>query len=144
MGTLVEVKLPDIGDFKDVDVIEILVKPGDEVRAEQSLITIESDKATTEVPSPSDGVIKEVKVDLGDKVSEGSPIVVLEVEAKQPAANGDARAAAAPHEPDGASAATPARPAESEPVKAETQAAADAAAPRPPADSEISADAIVH
>ena len=54
MGTLVEIKLPDIGDFKEVDVIEIMVKPGDEVRAEQSLITIESDKATTEVPSPSD------------------------------------------------------------------------------------------
>ena len=86
MGTLVEVKLPDIGDFKEVDVIEIMVKPGDEVRAEQSLITIESDKATTEVPSPSDGIVKELKVELGDKVSEGSPIVVLEVEAKPPAA----------------------------------------------------------
>ena len=86
MGTLVEVKLPDIGDFKEVDVIEIMVKPGDEVRAEQSLITIESDKATTEVPSPSDGIVKELKVELGDKVSEGSPIVVLEVEAKPQAA----------------------------------------------------------
>ena len=96
MGTLVEVKLPDIGDFKDVDVIEILVKPGDEVRAEQSLITIESDKATTEVPSPSDGVVKELKVDLGDKVSEGSPLIILEVDAKQPAtANGDAGTATA-------------------------------------------------
>ena len=81
MGTLVDIKLPDIGDFTDVDVIEVKVKPGDHVRAEDSLITIESDKATMEVPSPQAGVIKELKVKLGDKVSEGSPIVVLETEA---------------------------------------------------------------
>ncbi len=81
MGTLVDIKLPDIGDFTDVDVIEVMVKPGDRVHAEDSLITIESDKATMEVPSPQAGVVKEIKVKLGDKVSEGSPIVVLETEA---------------------------------------------------------------
>ncbi len=72
------VKVPDIGEFKDVAVIEVLVKPGDTVAAEQSLITVESDKATMEIPSPSAGKIAELKVKLGDKVSEGSPILVLE------------------------------------------------------------------
>src|SRR5260221_617673 len=71
----VDIKVPDIGDFTDVDVIEVMVKPGDHVGVEQSLITIESDKATMEVPSPQAGIVKELKVHLGDKVSEGSPIV---------------------------------------------------------------------
>ncbi|HUY28492.1 MAG TPA: dihydrolipoyllysine-residue acetyltransferase [Candidatus Binataceae bacterium] len=95
MGTLIDVKVPDIGDFTDVDVIEVMVKPGDRVRAEDSLITIESDKATMEVPSPRAGVIKELKVKLGDKVSEGSAIVVLEADAEA----GAAPAAAAPPKP---------------------------------------------
>ena len=69
---LVEVKVPDIGDFKDVEVIELLVKPGDTVKAEQSLITVESDKASMEIPSSHAGVVKELKVKLGDKVGEGS------------------------------------------------------------------------
>src|SRR5688500_1662978 len=81
---LVEVKVPDIGDFKDVAVIELLVKPGDEVKTEQSLITVESDKASMEIPSNAAGVVKELRVALGDKVSEGSPLLVLE------AANGAA------------------------------------------------------
>ncbi|MGH7782097.1 MAG: dihydrolipoyllysine-residue acetyltransferase [Candidatus Binataceae bacterium] len=81
MGTLLEIKLPDIGDFTDVDVIEVMVKPGDRVRAEDSLITIESDKATMEVPSPQAGVVKEIKVKLGDKISEGSSIAVIEADA---------------------------------------------------------------
>ena len=68
----VEVKVPDIGDFKDVPVIEIHVKAGDTVKAEDSLVTLESDKATMDVPSPVAGVVKEVKVKLGDKVSEGA------------------------------------------------------------------------
>src|SRR6266516_2245987 len=75
---LTEVKVPDIGDFKEVDVIEVLVKPGDAVREEQSLITVESDKATMEIPSPATGVVKELQVKTGDKVSQGSPILVLE------------------------------------------------------------------
>ena len=78
METLVEVKVPDIGDFKDVPVIEIHVKPGDAVKVDDSLVTLESDKATMDVPSPVAGVVKEIKVALGDKVGEGSLIVVLE------------------------------------------------------------------
>src|SRR4051794_24561638 len=74
----VEVKVPDIGDFKRVEVIEVLVKPGDTVAKEQSLVTLESDKATMEIPSPGEGVVKELKVKTGDKVSQGSPILVLE------------------------------------------------------------------
>ena len=64
----VEVKVPDIGDFKDVPVIEVLVKPGDTIKAEDPLVTLESDKATMDVPSPIAGVVKEIKVKVGDKV----------------------------------------------------------------------------
>jgi pyruvate dehydrogenase E2 component (dihydrolipoamide acetyltransferase) len=78
-----QVLVPDIGDFKEVEVIEVLVKPGDAVAKEQSLITLESDKATMEIPSPSAGVVKEIKIKMGDKVSKGSPI--LELEAKDDA-----------------------------------------------------------
>ena len=81
MANLIEVKIPDIGDFKDVPVIEVLVQPGDRIKTEQSLITLESDKASMDVPSPVDGVVKEIKVKVGDKVSEGSLIVVAEAEA---------------------------------------------------------------
>ena len=75
---LVEVKVPDIGDFKDVAIIEVLVKPGDSIRAEQSLITVESDKASMEIPSSHAGVVKELKVAVGDKVNEGSLLLLLE------------------------------------------------------------------
>jgi pyruvate dehydrogenase E2 component (dihydrolipoamide acetyltransferase) len=86
MGAIKEVLVPDIGDFKDVDVIEVLVKPGDSVQPEQSLITVESDKATMEIPSPSAGMVKELRVKVGDKVSQGKPILVLEAgEAAAPA-----------------------------------------------------------
>src|SRR5258708_4819182 len=74
----IEVKVPDIGDFKDVPVIEVFVKPGDAVKAEDSLVTLESDKATMDVPAPTAGTVKDVKVKLGDKVSEGSVILTLE------------------------------------------------------------------
>jgi dihydrolipoamide dehydrogenase len=74
----IEIKVPDIGDFKDVPVIEVFVKPGDTVKAEDPLVTLESDKATMDVPSPAAGVIKELRVKLGDKVSEGSTIATLE------------------------------------------------------------------
>jgi len=92
---LVEVKVPDIGDFKDVEVIELLVKPGDTVKVEQSLITVESDKASMEIPSSHAGVIKEMKIALGDKVSEGSLLLVLESAAGAPAAAAPAAPAAA-------------------------------------------------
>src|SRR4051812_9675096 len=75
---LVEVKVPDIGDFKDVEIIELLVKPGDTVKAEQSLVTVESDKASMEIPSSHAGVVKELKVKVGDKVSKGSLVAVLQ------------------------------------------------------------------
>ena len=78
-----EVKIPDIGDFKEVEVIEVLVKPGDSVTKEQSLITLESDKATMEIPSPDAGVVKELRIKVGDKVSRGSPILVLESKENQ-------------------------------------------------------------
>ena len=77
----VEVKVPDIGDFKDVEVIEVLVKPGDTVAKEQSLVSLESDKATMEIPSPSEGKVSQIKVKVGDKVSKGSLILMLEGEA---------------------------------------------------------------
>ncbi len=79
MASVKDVTVPDIGDFKDVPVIEVLVKPGDSVKAEDSLITLESDKATMEVPAPFSGVIKSMSVKVGDKVSEGSPILQMEV-----------------------------------------------------------------
>ena len=77
-----QVVVPDIGDFKEVEVIEVLVKPGDAVSKEQSLITLESDKATMEIPSPAAGVVKEMKVKMGDKVSQGTPILELDAEEK--------------------------------------------------------------
>src|SRR5882672_10037018 len=73
-----EVKVPDIGDFKSVEVIEVLVKPGEKVAKEQSLVTLESDKATMEIPSPAAGTVQSIKVKVGDKVSQGSPILLLE------------------------------------------------------------------
>ena len=81
MADLIEVKVPDIGDFKDVPIIEVLVHPGDRVKAEDPLITLESDKASMDVPSPVDGVVKEIKVKVGDKVSQGALILVAEAEA---------------------------------------------------------------
>ncbi|WP_310732260.1 biotin/lipoyl-containing protein, partial [Methylibium sp. T29-B] len=75
---LMEVKVPDIGDFEAVEVIEVLVKPGDAIKAEQSLVTVESDKASMEIPSSHAGVVKELKVKLGDKVSEGTVVLVIE------------------------------------------------------------------
>jgi len=89
---LIEVKVPDIGDFDEVAIIEVLVKAGDTVKAEQSLITVESDKASMEIPSSHAGVVKELKVALGDKVSEGSVVLVLE--AAEGAASASAPAAA--------------------------------------------------
>jgi pyruvate dehydrogenase E2 component (dihydrolipoyllysine-residue acetyltransferase) len=80
-----EISVPDIGDFKDVDVIEVLVKAGDVVQPEQSLITVESDKATMEIPSPAAGVVKELRIKAGDKVSKGSLILLLDAAAGAPA-----------------------------------------------------------
>ena len=121
-GSIVEVKVPDIGDFKDIAVIEVFVKPGDTVQAEDALIALESDKATMDVPSPAAGTIKDVKIKTGDKVSQGSLVLTLEsVAGNQPAA---LPAKAAPAQPAGA---TPA------PAPAAGASATSAAAPAPTA-----------
>jgi pyruvate dehydrogenase E2 component (dihydrolipoamide acetyltransferase) len=109
---MVEVKVPDIGDFKEVEVIELMVKVGDTVKVDQSLITVESDKASMEIPSSHAGVVKELKIKVGDKVAEGSLVLLL-----------DSDAAAAPAAPAAAAAVVP----ESKPAPA----AAPAAAPAP-------------
>jgi pyruvate dehydrogenase E2 component (dihydrolipoamide acetyltransferase) len=112
MAEMKQVTVPDIGNYKDVPVIEVMVKVGDVVKAEQSLLTLETDKATMDVPAPFDGVVKEVKVKVGDNISEGSPIFVME-------ASGSAAQAAAP---------APTMPAKAAPVAA---AAVIAATPAP-------------
>ena len=84
MATL-EIKVPDIGDFAEVTVIELMVKPGDTVKPDQSLITVESDKASMEIPSSHGGVVKELKVKIGDKVAEGSLVLLLEAASHAPA-----------------------------------------------------------
>src|SRR6476620_5300929 len=80
MGELREVRVPDIGDFKDVPIIEVQVQPGERVSVDAPLITLESDKASMEVPSPAAGVVKSLAVKIGDKVSEGTPILMLQVD----------------------------------------------------------------
>ena len=127
----IEVKVPDIGDFKEVEIIELLVNVGDTIKIDQSLITVESDKASMEIPSSHAGVIKELKVKLGDKVAEGSLLLVLEV-AESAAA--PAAPAAAPT-PAPAAAAAPAPVAAPAAAPAPVQAAAPAPAPAPVAAS---------
>lgn len=137
--SVIEVKVPDIGDFKEVEVIELLVKPGDTIKIDQSLVTVESDKASMEIPSSHAGVIKELKVKLGDKVSEGSLLLILEQSAEalassaQPPASygASAPAGAAPTPapiaaaPASSSSASPAAPATSAPQAASFSGQAD-------------------
>ena len=105
----IEIKVPDIGDFKNIPIIEILVKPGDTVSAEDPLLSLESDKATMEVPAPVAGTVKELKVKVGDKVSKGSLILVLDADAATAAPTaGTATPAATPAKTAAAPAATPA------------------------------------
>ena len=129
MGSLRDVLVPDIGDFKNIPVIEVLVKPGDSVKAEDSLITLESDKATMEVPAPFAGVVRELKIKPGDKISQGAVILSLEISegaaAPAPAAAAEQKAAAAPTP---APAAKPAPAATQVPAQA-APAAAQSAAP---------------
>jgi pyruvate dehydrogenase E2 component (dihydrolipoamide acetyltransferase) len=119
--SIVEVKVPDIGDFKEVEVIELMVKPGDTIKVDQSLVTVESDKASMEIPSSHAGVVKEIKIKVGDKVAEGSLVLTLE-EAEGAGAAAPAAAAPAP------AAAAPA-PAAAAPAPAAAPAAAAAPAP---------------
>ena len=78
MSQLVEIKVPDIGDYKDVPVIEVHVQPGDQIEVDQSLVTLESDKATMDVPAPAAGTVREVKLKVGDSTAEGATILLLE------------------------------------------------------------------
>lgn len=93
--SVIEVKVPDIGDFKEVEVIELMVKPGDTIKVDQSLITVESDKASMEIPSSHAGVVKELKIKVGDKVAEGSLVLILEADGAGAAAPAPAAAPAA-------------------------------------------------
>jgi dihydrolipoamide dehydrogenase len=127
---LIDIKVPDIGDFKEVAIIEVLVKPGDAIKAEQSLITVESDKASMEIPSSHAGVVKELKVKLGDMVSEGSVVLSLEVAAEA--------AAPAPSPVTAGSAAPAAAPAQS-PSAGSVQTATAAAVAAPPVASSMPA-----
>ncbi|MBD3827157.1 dihydrolipoyl dehydrogenase [Stenotrophomonas sp.] len=125
----IEIKVPDIGDYSDVPVIELLVAVGDTVKKDQGLVTLESDKATLEVPSSAAGVVKEIKVKLGDSLSEGDVVVVLEAEG-----------AAAPAAPAAAAAPAPAAPASKPPVTPSHRAPAEPAAPQPALSSGKPAD----
>ena len=113
---MIDVQVPDIGDFKDVAIIEVLVKPGDTVKAEQSLITVESDKASMEIPSSHAGVVKELKVALGDKINQGTVILTLEAAEAGASAPANAPAPAAAPTPAPAPAAAPAAPPASAPA----------------------------
>ena len=99
MSNVIEVKVPDIGDFKEIPIIEVLVKPGDSVNAEDPLIALESDKATMEVPAPQSGVVKEIKVKVGDKVSEGALVLTLDAAESAAAPAAAAKAPAQPQPP---------------------------------------------
>src|SRR5947199_2652364 len=97
--SMVEIKVPDIGDFKEVPIIQVFVKPGDSVKQEDPLIALESDKATMDVPSPAAGTVKDLKVKVGDRVSKGKVILLLD-------SAGDGKGAAAPSGGNGQSAAS--------------------------------------
>ena len=118
MAAVIEVRVPDIGDFKDVPVIEILVKAGDTVKKETSLVTLESDKATMDVPSPADGVVKEIKVKVGDKLAEGSLVLTLEAAGAATAPASRAAPAPAAAAPAASAAKAPAVPAAATPAPA--------------------------
>src|SRR6266508_564750 len=95
MAAVMEVKVPDIGDFKDVPVIEVIVKPGDRVKSEDSLVTLEYDKETMDVPAPVAGLVKDVKLKVGDKVSEGALILLLDTSTGAKAADAAPKASVA-------------------------------------------------
>ena len=131
-------KVPDIGDFSNVEIIEVLVKPGDVVAVEQSLITVESDKASMEIPATEAGRIVEMKVKLGDKVSMGSEIAVIEPAAGEGAAKAPAAAPAA-----AAPAATAAAPASASPAAAPAARPGPQAAPATDRQADVECDMLV-
>ena len=129
MSETIQVRVPDIGDFKDIPIIEVLVHPGDSIRKEDPLVTLESDKATMEVPSPAGGTVKELKVKVGDKVSEGTLVLLLDSD------GADAQASAA--QPAAASAAAPAPASSAAASPAASAATARAPAKRPEATAPV-------
>jgi dihydrolipoamide dehydrogenase len=143
MTQTIEVKVPDIGDFKDIPVIEVLVKPGDSVNKEDSLITLESDKATMEVPSPEAGVVKEVKVKVGDKTQEGAVILTLDTAGATAAAE-PPTSIAAPSQP--ATAKSPSAPVSQKNEREDSPkspSAPAAAAPRTAEKADLQVDVVV-
>ena len=118
----IEIKVPDIGDFKEVEVIELMVKVGDTIKVDQSIITVESDKASMEIPSSHAGVVKEINIKVGDKVAEGSLMLIVDADAAAQPAAAQPAAAAAP-------APAPAAPAPAAPAPAQVSAPAPASAP---------------
>ncbi|OOG51952.1 dihydrolipoyllysine-residue acetyltransferase [Polaromonas sp. C04] len=129
--SVIEIKVPDIGDFDEVAVIELLVKPGDSVSAEQSLITVESDKASMEIPSSAAGVVKELKVKLGDKVKEGSVLLLLEATSVQ------AEPVEAPASPSTSSGRTDSQSKPAAAPAPQAQAATNVEAPAAPAGASL-------
>ena len=99
MSNLVEIKVPDIGDFSDVDVIDVLVNEGDSVAVDDALITLESDKASMDIPSPQAGVIRALKIGIGDKASEGTLVCLMEAGDAAAATSSNAAAASTPAMP---------------------------------------------
>ncbi len=133
MASTIEVRVPDIGDFEDVDVVEVLVAPGDRVEVEDSLVTLESDKASMEIPAPQRGVVEALKVSVGDKVSEGSLLLTLSVEAADSVGGEDERPVVPAQRP---GASPPRAPA---PVATQTEAPPPSdALPPPPARPPVS------
>ncbi|GGB92860.1 dihydrolipoyl dehydrogenase [Pseudoduganella buxea] len=127
--SIVEVKVPNIGDFKEVEVIELMIKPGDTIKVDQSLVTVESDKASMEIPSTHAGVVQEIKIKVGDKVSEGTLLLMVEEAAGAAAAPAAAPAAGAPASPVATPAEKGAAPGQAAPVYGGPAVPAPASAP---------------
>jgi dihydrolipoamide dehydrogenase len=139
MSKTIEVKVPDIGDFKNIPVIEVLVKPGDSIGKEDTLVTLESDKATMDVPSPSSGVVRDLKVKVGDKVSEGSLLLTLDAEDQASQAAPEAKAPSA-----GASAAPQQAKAPAAPAPSAQREQAPTTKPSTPVEgADIQAEVVV-
>ena len=141
MSSMIEVEVPDIGDFAEVEVIELLVKPGDEVVAEQSLITVESDKASMEIPSSASGTVRELRVKLGDKVAKGSVVLVLEAQGVGGAGAAAPAAALAPAAADAAPASGRSPAPASDTASQPAAMVASATVPAAPAEARVSTDA---
>ncbi|MGZ5141127.1 MAG: FAD-dependent oxidoreductase, partial [Burkholderiales bacterium] len=140
MSTVIEVKVPDIGDFSNIPVIEVLVKPGDAISKEDTVVTLESDKATMDVPSPAAGVVRDMRIKVGDKVSEGS--LLLTLESQEQAKKEEAPQSKAPIAP-AAPASREARAAQQEPASNRAPTSDAPAKPTPSVKADIHAEVVV-